>query len=356
MRFDAAIIGGGAAGNMTAWLLARRGYKIVVLEKKGSIGKEVCGGLVTHRVLEMSKTEAVLNEIKGAYVYFPDGREICIGGDKTHAYVIDRQKFDSELAEKAMAEGAVYKLKFAVKKISDNRIEGKEDIKFDYLIGADGALSKVAKQFDMGGIGYINAVQGEAKIHADENFVRVYINKSIAPGFFSWIIPDGEKARIGLGSSEKGLKKKIDDFAKMLKAEIKNVKGGIIPVGMRKFFRDNVALIGDAAGQVKATSGGGIYASLLAANILAENFPDFKKYEEEFMKKFGREIKKTILARKIFLKLGNEDFNYIANYIEKEIEIINKYGDIDYQAKVAKEVVKRHPAIAVYLLKKIIWP
>lgn len=355
MRFDAAIIGGGAAGNMAAWLLAKKGYRIVVLEKKGSIGKEVCGGLVSHRVLEMSKTEAVLNEIKGAYVYFPDGREICIGGDKTHAYVIDRQKFDFELAERAMAEGTIYKLKFAVKKISDDRIEGKEDIKFDYLIGADGTLSTVAKQFDMGSIEYINAVQGEAKIHADEDFVRVYINKSIAPGFFSWIIPDGEKARIGLGSSEKKLKQKIDNFAKMLNAEIKNVKGGIIPASIRKFFKHNVALIGDAAGQVKATSGGGIYASLLAANIMAENFPDFKKYEDEFMRKFGREIKKTILARKIFLKFDNEDFNYIADYIEKEVEIINRYGDIDYQAKVAKEIVKRHPAIAFYLLKKVIW-
>lgn len=350
MRFDTAIVGGGVAGSTTAYELSRRGYKVVVIEKNSEIGKKVCGGLVSHRVIHLSKTESVMNEIKGAYVFFPNGKEICIGGDRTHAYVIDREKFDRELAEKAMAEGVEYKLNFKIKRIGEKKLLGNDEIKFDYLVGADGARSFVAEEYDMGRIDYINAIQGESSKKFDDEFVYVYLDKKISPGFFSWIIPDGEKIRIGTGSSEGKLREKFNVFLKKMDVSAENIKSALIPAGMRKIYKKNVVLAGDSAGFVKATSGGGIYASLLSAKILAENFEDFGKYKEIFMKKFGNELKKCLIARKFFLRMENEDFNLIADYIEREIEIINKYGDIDYQTKVAIHFIKKHPLLLLHML------
>ena len=353
MQFDIAIVGAGIAGNSAAYELARKGYKVIVLEKKKEIGGKICGGLVSKRVINLQKTDAILNEIKGAYVHFPNGKEICIGGEKTHAYVIDRDKFVNEIAEKAMAEGAIYKLNFLVRKICQNKIYGKEEIKFEYLIGADGAKSNVAKLFNMGKISYINAIQGEGK-KLEEDFVRVYLDNELFPNFFGWIIPADEKARIGLGYQSKKLKEKINIFARKIDRKIDNCKAGLIPYGLRKFYRKNLALIGDSAGQVKATSGGGIYASLLASKILAESFPDFKMYEKIFMEKFGKELKRHLLMRRIYRKLKNEDLNFIANYIEENVELINKYGDIDYQWKVAKEFMKKNPKFLIALIWKIL--
>ena len=353
MQFDVAIVGAGIAGNSVAYELAKKGYKVIVLEKKKEIGGKICGGLVSRRVINLQKTDAIVNEIKGAYIHFPNEKEICIGGDKTYAYVIDRDKFLYEIAEKAMAEGAIYKLSFSVRKIHQNKIYGKEDIKFDYLIGTDGAKSKVAELFDMGKINYINAIQGEGK-KLEEDFVRVYLDNELFPNFFGWVIPADEKARIGLGCQSKKLKEKINIFARKIDRKISNYKAGLIPCGMRKFYRKNLALIGDAAGQVKATSGGGIYASLLASKILAENFPNFKMYERIFMEKFGKELKRHLLMRRIYRKLKNDDLNFIANYIEKNVKLINKYGDIDYQWKVAKEFIKKNPKFLVSLIWKIL--
>lgn len=349
MRFDVVVVGGGVAGNMTAYELSKKGYKVAVVEKNSEIGKKVCGGLVSERVIKLSKTDSVMNEIKGAYVFFPNGKEICIGGDKTRAYVIDREKFDKELAEKAMAGGVEYKLNFKIKKICEKRIVGNKEIKFDYLVGADGARSSVAEKYDMGKIDYINAIQGESSKKIDDDFVYIYLDKKFSPGFFSWIIPDGEKIRIGTGSSERKLREKFNIFLKKIDVSAEKVKSALIPAGMRKFYKKNVVLTGDSAGLVKATSGGGIYASLLSAKILADNFGNFGKYEADFMKKFGNELKKCLIARKIFLKMENEDFNFFADYIEREIELINRYGDIDYQTKVAINFIKKHPFLLLHM-------
>ncbi len=339
MRFDVAIIGAGVAGNSLANIIAKKGYKTVVIEKNKEIGNKLCGGLVSKRVLNLSKTDAVVNEIKGAYVIFPNGKEICIGGNKTNAYVIDRKIFDRELAEKAMSNGAEYKLNFKVKHIFKNKING--EIEFEWLIGADGARSFVAKKFCMGEVSFINAIQGNAKMKIDEDFVKIYINQEIAPGFFAWLIPDGNKVRIGLGSHKKALRKKLNKFIKIIDANIFDIKASLIPIGLRKFYLKNVILVGDACGHVKATSGGGIYGSLLASKLLGENFENFENYRKKFMGKFGKELRKCILVRKIFLKLNNRDFNEMYENIKNEVELINKYGDIDYPSILAKKMVKK---------------
>jgi geranylgeranyl reductase family protein len=354
MRFDIAIVGAGAAGNMAAYLLSQKGYKTVVLEQNKSIGEKVCGGLVSHRVIQLSKTSSIINEIKGATVFFPCGKTVCIGGNKTHAYVINRKEFDIELAEKAMAEGAIYKLHWKMKTLSNNYLIGKDKITFQYLIGADGAKSRVSKHYNMGKPEYINTMQGQTVSDIDNDFVRIYLNAETTPGFFSYMIPEGNHTRVGLGTNEKGIVQKFNYFVKKQNISVTGAKAAIIPVGLKKMYMDNIVLLGDAAGHVKATSGGGLYGALLAARILADTFDDFSKYKKTFLKKFGSEIKKSLFARRIFLQLKNNDLDYLARYIEEDIADINKHGDMDYQSLVAKQVVKNHPRLVFYGLWKLL--
>lgn len=354
MRYDAAIVGAGAAGSMVAYLLARKGYRIIVLEKNRAVGGKVCGGLVSERVIRLSGTEAVTNEIRGADVVFPDGRCVRIGGDRTHAYVIDRSAFDRELAERAEAEGATFRMGVRVAHMSPHRITGNIDVSYDVLIGADGAQSTVARRFDMGNVSSINTIQGEIPASGDDRFARIYLDTRISPGFFSWCIPDGEKTRVGLGSTERGLRRRLDAFAAKLSTDVHRARGALIPVGMRALWKENVVLVGDAAGQVKATSGGGLYPLLCAAHLLAGHFGDGAGYQREFMRGFGRELKRALWARRIFEKLSNDDFIYLGRYVEEEAELIARHGDIDYQSRVAMAFIKRHPSLVWHVLLRCV--
>jgi len=336
--FDFAIIGGGPAGSMAAWQLAKKGYKTIVFEEHAAIGIPVrCAGLVSKNVIKMHD-DGIVNEIKGATIIFPNGKEIVIGGDKTHAFVIDRQIFDSGLAEKAMAEGAEYLFQKKVKKIARHEYFKVEEIKARYVIGADGPNSMVASQFNMGKIKFFNAIQGYGK-RIDDEFVKVYISNEIAPGFFAWIVP-ADETRIGLATTKRGIRKYFYIFLKKVGMDAKKIIAALIPFGMRRLQKDGIALVGDAAGQVKATSGGGIYAALTAANILASCGENFEKYEKEFMKGFGKEIKRTIAMRKIVNSFNDKIWNKMAGIVEKNIDLINKYGDIDYPSIVVKEIMK----------------
>ncbi|MEA2054883.1 MAG: NAD(P)/FAD-dependent oxidoreductase [Candidatus Thermoplasmatota archaeon] len=369
MRYDVAIIGGGPAGSMTARALAKEGYSVAVLEEHAEIGKLVsCAGLVTERVVKMAGTSdgVVVNKIKGADVYSPGKKEIRIGGNKIHALVIDREKFDKEMAEMAIAEGAEYRCRWkasdAYIKNGEIIVKGKEEVKCKYLVGADGARSDVAKWFNFPEPKeYIYAMQATVPYKMQNESVKVFFGNNVAPGFFAWVIPEEKKARIGLGV-RKGykLKKYFFKFLEMVeigKTREGEINAGIIPVGLRNTFSsENVSLVGDAAAQVKATSGGGLYPGLLAAKILEKAIQKFLEgngtyqYEREYMKDFGKELKKSMAMRKFFLRADDKKIDAIFDSLNDDvIRTINEYGDIDYPSIAAKELIKRHPKLLKFL-------
>jgi flavin-dependent dehydrogenase len=134
---------------------------------------------------------------------------------------------------------------------------------------------------------------------------------------------------------------------------------GVIPLGaLKNTVTDNVLLVGDAAAQVKPTSGGGLYPGLLSAdhcaNIVAcslgqNNFSSIflKKYHKLWYKDIGKELNRGMTFRTIFKKLSDKEYDkYISRFKNpKIIEIINKYGDIDYPSKLASPIIKKNPSI-----------
>jgi flavin-dependent dehydrogenase len=199
-------------------------------------------------------------------------------------------------------------------------------------------------------------------------FVHIFIGHHIAPGFFAWVIPTnthGTTARIGLCIGKQSNHPLQHYYATLLQqpilqeATVMKQFGGMIPLGpLKNTTNDNVMIVGDAAAQIKPTSGGGIYPGLFCAAqcaIVAEEALQKQQFDGQFLKQYhtkwtkeiGRELSFGMQFRKIFTRLTDEHLN---KYLEKlnnhkTIEIINTYGDIDYPSRLALPLIRTSPSL-----------
>lgn len=382
-NYDVVVIGGGPIGGYVASQLAEKKIKTALLEEHKEIGMPLkCAGLVTPRIfdlLKISKEKVIQNKIKGANIHSPSGNILSIGGDKIHALVIDRLIFDQEIIKRAESNGTDVFLKNKLthaKKIKDHiKLKTSEiDLECKLLIGADGPRSKVRTQFFTNEpVEMLHGLGAEViGTNLDPKFVEVFVGKNIAPGFFAWIIPtnkDGTEARIGLCMDNKSLHPSKYYFSKLFTntssskylsgAKVVRKIGGTIPLGfLKKTYSSNVLLVGDAAAQVKPTSGGGIYPGLVCAKYCSSvSIEAFEKndFTEQFLKKYhklwtvdlGRELSLGMRFRKLFTNLTDDQFdNYIEKFNKPKIaDTINEYGDIDFPSKLLKHLLKKAPSL-----------
>jgi geranylgeranyl reductase family protein len=384
LDYDAVIIGGGPVGGYIAEKLAEKKFKVAIFEKNKLVGAPInCAGLITPRVfnfLNISKELVVQNRIKGANIHSPSGKILTIGGDKLHALVVDRSKFDIEIIKKSKEKGAEIFLNNNVLSLQkvENFVEIKTsqnlDIKCKLLIGADGPYSKSRDRFSFPEPNeFLRGIGAEITgTNLNPDFVEIFVGRNIAPGFFAWIIPinrDGTKARIGLCVNQDSPNPPKHYFSNFFKhknsspflenVEINRYIGGVIPLGvLKKTFSSNVLLAGDAAAQVKPTSGGGIYTGLLCAkhcsNVAIEalqknNFTSqfLKNYHKLWTTDIGRELTLGMKFRKIFKNLTDKQFDkFIEKFQDPKItKIISQYGDIDYPSKLVKPLLKKTPSL-----------
>ena len=391
-QYDAIVVGGGPIGGYISSKISSAGYKIAIFEQHKKIGEPLnCAGLATSRIFNISgikKENIIQNEIKGANIHSPSGKILTIGGDKVQALVIDRSRFDQEIIKKSIKNGSDLFLRNKIlsaqrtKRHIELKTSNKEDIKCNLLIGADGPYSKIRDIFGFTKPKeYLKGMGAEIEnTKLNPEFVEIFIGNNIAPGFFAWIIPsnyEGTKARIGLCIKEKTSYSLIHYFQNFFKNKyispyLKNIKiirktGGIIPLGyIKKPYTNNILLAGDAAAQVKPTSGGGIYSGLLCADycsivaIEALNKNNFssnllKKYSKLISSDIGREFYIGMKFRKVYNDLDDIKLNSQIDLLNKEkiIKIISKYGDIDYPSKLIPHLIKNAPSLLKFIPKII---
>ncbi|GAJ11095.1 unnamed protein product, partial [marine sediment metagenome] len=216
------------------------------------------------------------------------------------ALVIDREKFDKELSQGLEVECGIRLLEVEEEQDKGSRYRLKTnqgDIWADIVMGADGPRSRVKKFIDSKGnnsngydgsdspgpgeTNFYKGVQYRIKLEdlkgvkdlEDEVFsremTRVYMREGIP--FFVWIIPEGDGIiRLGViaENGRRELERVIEEEG--IKGEIIDRLAGIIPLGLCQTVYKKVALVGDAARQVKPLTGGGIYYGMKAAEILVE--------------------------------------------------------------------------------------
>ena len=381
-HIDVAIIGGGPIGGYVGKEIAKKGFKVTIFEEHPKIGMPLsCAGLVSSRVVEIIKNpkNIIQNEISGAHIYSPTGEKTSIGGDRIHAYVINRSQFDLELISSAIKNGATLSLENKVinaqKKNNTIQLQTverrkKKQIITKLIIGADGPHSLIRKIFHFPQpLEYLRGIGAEVtNVNLDPSFVELLLGTRFAPGFFAWIIPtntQGSTARVGLcipNDFQHSLKQTFLNLlaVKELKtAKISKYLGGTIPLGpLKQTVDSNIMLVGDAAAQVKPTSGGGLFPGLLCAKICATVAVEalekedltrqfLQRYHKQWVKEIGRELALGMKFRSVFKHLDDKQLDKYLLKInnEKTRRTICKYGDIDYPSKLGLPILKNNPSL-----------
>ncbi len=404
MKCDVLVIGGGPSGSYAAKEIATlvKGYKILLIEDHKVIGKPVqCAGKISTRAcreLNLSR-KSILNTVKGSYFYSPSGHCILAKKRIPQAYIVDRGAFDKELCQEAQDKGVEVLLKTkGLKPLRKNgRICGivvrqnssHIEIHADVIIDAEGVRSLIAKQCGLPTKkNFISSFQMEISpvSYEDIESVEVYFSSKFSPGFFSWIIPVNEHlARVGIGV--KGtLKQASQNLLNFIKKhpvaskkfgknwEIKNKLAGLIPMGgpVPITVKDNLMLVGDTAGHVKSTTGGGLYFGMSCAKIAAKVAVDALNKETPFQiqnyvslwrKGFGSELKKSANMRKFINQLKDSTLDTLFEIVsDYNLEpLLERFGDIDYQSSFVRPFASKlsflpfkNPKLTFELLRAII--
>ncbi len=331
------IIGGGVSGSSLAYLLAKSGFDVTIAEKKPKIGyPHHCSGILGLEALGelvYFDEDWVLSEINWAKFISPGGVSLEIR--KPLAKVVDRGLMDRDLWEMALSEGANGLLSSPFKGLlsRDEARVGRSVVHFEALIGADGTISKVSEltgfeklPFELGIQRLLGGRPGDG-----------YIVRIMRGSRFTWLQPwkGGRKAG-ALGDPSDDL---LPWTYSISDERSRGYEGGLIPAKTRKkFHRRNVALIGDAAGQIKPISRGGVLFASRAARILAESVSKsedieeaFNRYESKWWKVNKREI---VLGRGIRAYLDSlppSKMDKIFSLLKEDEALLEREFEVDKQ-------------------------
>ncbi|MCW4045480.1 MAG: NAD(P)/FAD-dependent oxidoreductase [Candidatus Bathyarchaeota archaeon] len=296
------IVGGGPAGSFAAEQLARRGVKVAVFEEHSEIGVPThCAGHLSIRGLRGLGLfplggGIVENTFHRADFFSPLGADFSVQLAHPVTCAVNRVLFDRFLAGKAEAAGARYCLGSRVRGllvdagvVKGVRIERGgvcEDVSAGVVVDAEGVSCNLLRQAGLAGFrrgGVVCAVEADVENVCDVQLdaVGVFLGRNYAPGFYAWVIPrlDGT-AKVGLAVRAGNPRVFLERFmrrhpvaSKMFRhARVARVAFHSIPLGglVRRVFADGFLAVGDAAGQVKPTTGGGVVFGLTCAGIAAE--------------------------------------------------------------------------------------
>jgi geranylgeranyl reductase family protein len=357
-RCDIAVVGAGPAGTTAAKYAAKHGFEVLVIDKKSEIGIPMqCGGFLPqlHELKLLLPKAAHLEELTSYPNYCIETKTDLLGFispslEVKHfhvdANILDRRKFDKYLAREAARVGAEILLetkvialdleKSILKATQLNQRDRTFEIEAKVIIGADGPASRIARACNlMKHYHPLDISQGfqyevvDAEI--DSKVVEMYFSRKYAPGGYAWIIPTGsDTANVGVGIrlpfAEKNLTAKhyLMQFIKehplardkLSKVKLTSVMRGIIPAGgaPSRTQVKNVLIVGDAAGMLMPTSGGGIPLALVAGRIAGETAAKYlegsaslEEYEYSWRREIGDDLETSLLIRRMLDRFMKND-------------------------------------------------
>ena len=345
--YDVVVAGGSIAGLLAAREIANGGHSVLVLEEGFEIGTpEHCGGLVSKKALgelgiELS-SKSFDSKINTAKIFSPSGKYFEINSTKQQIVVVNRRELDKQIARQARDSGAEIMVKTSFQeKIPNGVITSNGNIDCKYFIDCRGVSALANKDRD--GI-YLTA---QYEVYADwinDGVVEVYFDQEKYPGFFAWIIPSGNG--VGkVGVSGKGINTStiIHKFLEQ-KGNFSVIRKIYAPIWIKgpikEFVNENTIIVGDAAGQAKPTTSGGIFscgmAGIIAGQAIAmalktNDSSKLVNYEKMWRQKFGSEFEKQNIARKVLSRIDNQTINNLFESITPEIiDDISIKEDFDF--------------------------
>lgn len=291
---DIAIVGGGPGGLVAARELAARGFDVAVFEEHPAAGEPVhCTGVLALEAFDQFEItrESILNDLTVAEFVGPSGASIEYATKHIEAVVVDRRVFDQTLCRRAETAGARIQagVKISDVQTSDAGVTIRTGTGIEVgaraCVLACGANYAIQRRLGLGMPAmHLQSAQIELPAGAPGN-VEVHFGKDVAPRGFAWAVPvrrgDRGFARVGL-MCERDARSYFDRFVARIaprwqlgSAECQD--GGVPPrtkvlplAPIERTYTTRLLAVGDAAGLVKATTGGGIYYSLLSGSIAAD--------------------------------------------------------------------------------------
>lgn len=380
--FDVIVAGAGPAGGMAARTAAALGLRTLLVEEHEQPGMPAhCSGKIqVHAFREFDLPQSlVMNTLRAGAFYSPGGAVFRVRRDEADSYVVDRAAFDRWLAEAAERRGAAILLNTRLR--SAERVDGMIRVTgmshgrplvatARVLIDAEGARPVLPRTLGLRiPRAYVYGLQYQmADVELDEpDMPEIYLGSATAPGFFGWIMPVGpDRARAGVCVDpritphspihylERLMREHPVASRRLRHAVIERKLAGPIPVlgARRPTVAPGLLVAGDAAGQVKATSGGGIYFSLISGRLAAEaahgyiggNRDALPRYEDAWRRRFGRELYVTAFARTAINHMTDAEIDAFVSAMAEDGDLrrtIEQRGDTAFQSKLLAPVLMR---------------
>ena len=329
---DVVIVGGGPAGLHAASRLAAWGLDVVVLEAQSRIGaRAICSGVIGEEAFARFDlpTRAVLTNIHCIQAISPAGSKLEHRATSRLARVVNKGEFNRAMGERAVAAGAEIRLGQRVETIEREKHgvclsfrspgDGRQSVRARVVIIASGVDYSFNRSLGLAmPREFLPAVQADVELPSNGNPTpptKVYVGREVAPGAFGWQIPLGKgSVRVGVMSTHNprpyfmALLRRI--APELDGSRVKICQKGIAQAPVGRCVTDRIVAVGECAGHVKTSTGGGIYYGLMSAEFLAQvvvrafrkghftadAFGDFERY---WRTAFGSELLVGYFARKL---------------------------------------------------------
>jgi len=346
-EYDVVIAGGSISGLLTAREIARNGNSVLVLEEGFEIGTpDHCGGLVSKTALNnlgINPSQKTFDStINSAQIFSPSGKNITINSKNQNVIVVSRRELDKQAALQAQKLGAEIMVNTSYVKKTDSGVKTSiGNINCKVVVDCRGVNALLNNDRD----GVLQSAQYE--VYGDwiqDGKVEVYIDQKKYPEFFGWIIPsDNGIGKVGVAGKEINVSKTMENLLsnKGNHSIIRKIYAPIWIKGpIKKFTSKNLVIVGDAAGQAKPTTAGGIYSCGMGGIVAGKTITkfletkksaDLEEYQKIWINKFGKEFEKQTIARKLLRRLDNDSIDKLFNQITPEIiKEISEKDDFDF--------------------------
>lgn len=331
---DIIIVGCGPAGGTLASLL--EGLDVLVLEKeKNAVLKD--SGLVSSHFTDFVGDENLIEaDVTRMEAVSPSGRTFWLQSSEPFAYLLKRKRFSYYLRIEAKKNADVkYErargFTYTDRGVAVETSKGVHEAKM--VIGCDGTLSDIRKSMGIEKPAMVPGIFCRTKARVPAKEIRVFLNKFYSPDFFSWIIPQVNE--YGLMTCVRP-RENFEYFKKSIGAPDGELHSYMIPMGTTKSYSERALLVGEACGQTKPLTGGGIIFGMRAARMAAavikqaaarNNFSAgfLSRYERAWKSELSWEIRKQLFLRKAYRKMSNADIDGLFKAFGGDIESVNVF-------------------------------